>query len=50
MTEWAQQVLDRSPREFALAGHSFGGYVALEIMRLAPESMELFFYFCGGVN
>jgi pimeloyl-ACP methyl ester carboxylesterase len=33
----AQQVLDRAPPQFALAGHSMGGRVALEVMRLAPE-------------
>ena len=34
----AARVLDVAPWErFALAGHSMGGYVALEIMRRAPE-------------
>ncbi len=33
----AQQILDRAPARFALAGHSMGGRVALEVMRLAAE-------------
>ena len=33
----AQQVLASAPEEFALAGLSMGGYVALEIMRQAPD-------------
>lgn len=37
MTEIAEAVLDDAPREFALAGLSMGGIVAMEMMRLAPE-------------
>ena len=33
----ARQVLEVAPVRFALAGLSMGGYVALAIMRLAPE-------------
>jgi pimeloyl-ACP methyl ester carboxylesterase len=34
----ARQALDQAPRgPLCLAGHSMGGYVALEIMRVAPE-------------
>ncbi|MDE2029464.1 MAG: alpha/beta fold hydrolase [Alphaproteobacteria bacterium] len=33
----ARDVLAAAPRRFALAGLSMGGYVALEIMRQAPE-------------
>ncbi|WP_374571267.1 alpha/beta fold hydrolase [Phenylobacterium sp.] len=33
----ARSVLADAPARFALAGHSMGGRVALEIMRLAPE-------------
>jgi len=33
----AQRILDEAPPRFALAGHSMGGYIALEIMRQAPE-------------
>jgi pimeloyl-ACP methyl ester carboxylesterase len=36
----AQRVLDTAPARFALAGLSMGGYVALEIMRRAPERVE----------
>jgi pimeloyl-ACP methyl ester carboxylesterase len=40
LTAMAQQVLDAAPATFALAGHSMGGRVALEVMRLAPERVE----------
>jgi pimeloyl-ACP methyl ester carboxylesterase len=33
----AQHVLDIAPERFAVAGHSMGGRVALEIMRAAPR-------------
>ncbi|MGV3633035.1 MAG: alpha/beta fold hydrolase [Pseudorhodoplanes sp.] len=33
----ARQILDTAPPRFALAGLSMGGYIALAIMRLAPE-------------
>lgn len=33
----ARRVLDHMPERFALCGLSMGGYVALEIMRQAPE-------------
>lgn len=33
----AASVLSKAPERFALAGHSMGARVALEIMRLAPE-------------
>lgn len=33
----AKRALDAAPERFALAGLSMGGYVALEIMRHAPE-------------
>ena len=33
----ARRLLDAAPPRFALAGHSMGGRVALEVMRLAPE-------------
>ena len=33
----AQQILDHAPAQFNLAGHSMGGRVALEVLRLAPE-------------
>jgi pimeloyl-ACP methyl ester carboxylesterase len=37
MGELADSVLKQAPARFALAGLSMGGYVALEIMRRAPE-------------
>jgi len=40
ITAMAQHVLDDAPRTFALAGHSMGGRVAMEIFRLAPERVE----------
>jgi pimeloyl-ACP methyl ester carboxylesterase len=33
----AEHVLARSPERFAVAGHSMGGRVALEVIRIAPE-------------
>jgi len=36
----ARQILDQAPRRFALAGLSMGGYIALAIMRIAPERVE----------
>jgi pimeloyl-ACP methyl ester carboxylesterase len=33
----AEKVLDEAPPRFALAGHSMGGRVALEVLRRAPE-------------
>lgn len=36
----AERVLAAAPARFALAGLSMGGYVALEIMRRAPERVE----------
>jgi len=35
--ESASMILDMAPRRFALCGHGFGGTVALEILRRAPE-------------
>ena len=37
MAGLADSVLSRAPARFALAGLSMGGYVALEILRRAPE-------------
>ena len=38
LTAMAQQVLDEAPTDrFSVAGHSMGGRVALEVMRLAPR-------------
>jgi pimeloyl-ACP methyl ester carboxylesterase len=36
----AERVLDGAPGHFALAGHSMGGRVALELVRRAPERIE----------
>lgn len=33
----ARRILESAPPRFALAGHSMGGYIALEIMRRAPQ-------------
>ena len=37
LTQMAEQLLAHAPARFALAGHSMGGRVALEVMRIAPE-------------
>lgn len=43
----ARQVLATAPTPtFALAGHSMGGIVALEIMRLAPQRVERLALLC----
>ena len=36
----AQRLLESAPARFALAGHSMGGRVALEVCRLAPERVS----------
>lgn len=36
----AGAILGEAPPRFALAGHSMGGYIALEIMRRAPERVS----------
>ncbi len=36
----ARAILAKAPARFAMAGLSMGGYVALEIMRLAPQRVE----------
>ncbi len=38
--EMAASVLDQMPDTFCMAGLSMGGYVALEIMRRAPERVQ----------
>lgn len=41
LTAMAHQVLAEAPTEsFSVAGHSMGGRVALEVMRLAPQRVE----------
>jgi pimeloyl-ACP methyl ester carboxylesterase len=41
LTAMAQQVLEMAPTErFSMAGHSMGGRVALQVMRLAPQRVE----------
>lgn len=41
ITAMAEQVLLEAPAErFSLAGHSMGGRVALEVLRLAPQRVE----------
>jgi pimeloyl-ACP methyl ester carboxylesterase len=36
----AAHVLSKAPREFAVAGHSMGGRVALEVYRAAPDRVK----------
>ncbi|MBI1272663.1 MAG: alpha/beta fold hydrolase [Alphaproteobacteria bacterium] len=40
ISDLAKQVLAEAPPRFALGALSMGGYVALEIMRVAPERVE----------
>jgi pimeloyl-ACP methyl ester carboxylesterase len=36
----AKLVLDQAPERFAVAGHSMGGRVAIEVYRMAPDRVE----------
>lgn len=38
--EMVASILDQAPQTFALAGHSMGGWLCLEVMRVAPERVE----------
>jgi len=40
LTQMAQQILVAAPAQFDLAGHSMGGRVALEVLRMAPERVR----------
>ncbi len=40
IAEFARRLLATAPPRFALAGLSMGGYVALEVMRQAPQRVE----------
>ncbi|MGD9637918.1 MAG: alpha/beta fold hydrolase [Alphaproteobacteria bacterium] len=40
MASLAGNILDKAPQEFYLGGISMGGYIALEIMRQAPERVK----------
>lgn len=40
LTKMAESVLEKAPEHFLVAGHSMGGRVALEIMRLAGARVE----------
>lgn len=40
ITAMAQGVLQDAPERFSMAGHSMGGRVAMEIVRLAPQRVE----------
>jgi pimeloyl-ACP methyl ester carboxylesterase len=46
----AQMVLDEAPERFSVAGHSMGGRVAIEIVRMSPERMERLALFDTGVH
>lgn len=40
MESMARATLARAPAQFALAGHSMGGRVAMEVVRLAPQRVQ----------
>src|SRR5258706_11548260 len=40
MADLGRSVLAAAPERFALAGLSMGGYVALEVLRQAPERVQ----------
>ena len=41
LTEIAEKALATCPPNFALAGHSMGGIIAMEMYRLAPERVPV---------
>lgn len=49
IAEMAQRVLAQAPEHFALAGHSMGGRVALEVWRRAPRRIAALGLFNTGV-
>jgi pimeloyl-ACP methyl ester carboxylesterase len=48
--EMAERVLHEAPASFALAGHSMGGRVALEVFRRAPERVRAIALLDTGVH
>jgi pimeloyl-ACP methyl ester carboxylesterase len=50
ITAMAEHVLDIAPPRFAVAGHSMGGRVALEIMRAAPQRVTALALLNTGVH
>jgi pimeloyl-ACP methyl ester carboxylesterase len=51
LTDMARRVLAQAPTEqFAIAGHSMGGRVALEVVRLAPERVTRLVLMDTGVD
>jgi pimeloyl-ACP methyl ester carboxylesterase len=38
--EMVEAILDCAPPQFSLAGHSMGGWLCLEVMRVAPERVS----------
>ena len=40
LEEMAQRIVDAAPATFSIAGHSMGGRVALEVLRLAPQRVQ----------
>lgn len=40
LVSMARHLLEQAPERFALAGHSMGGRVAMEVMRLAPRRVQ----------
>ena len=50
ITEMAVHVLSVVPERFAIAGHSMGGRVALEVVRRAPHRIEGLALFNTGVH
>jgi pimeloyl-ACP methyl ester carboxylesterase len=50
IADMARQVLAAAPPRFALAGHSMGGRVALEVWRLAPERVTALALLNTGVH
>lgn len=50
LEDMAQHVLDMAPESFDLFGHSMGGRVALEVVRLAPQRVRRLALVSTGTN
>lgn len=50
MQDMAQLLLDQAPERFDLFGHSMGGRIALEVVRMAPERVRRLALVSTGVH
>ncbi len=50
LTKMARHVLNIGPSRFSLLGHSMGGRVALEVLRMAPDRVEVLALLSTGIH